>query len=71
MLGLRSLFVITAVLGHCASPMPAAAAPLPGGAAVPGAPGYHLHAAELGFRHPRTDEPLVVTAPLPAGDPSA
>jgi 23S rRNA pseudouridine1911/1915/1917 synthase len=45
--------------------------PLPGCTAVPGDPGYHLHAAELGFQHPRTDAPLVVHAPLPPGDASA
>lgn len=45
--------------------------PLPGCTAVPGDPGYHLHAAELGFTHPRTGARVVVHAPLPGGDASA
>lgn len=45
--------------------------PLPGSTALPGDPGYHLHAAELGFRHPRTEAPVLVRAPLPPGDASA
>jgi 23S rRNA pseudouridine1911/1915/1917 synthase len=37
--------------------------PLPG--ALPGDPGYHLHAAEVGFSHPQTGRPVTVQAPLP------
>lgn len=33
--------------------------------ARPGDIGYHLHAHHLALRHPRTDEPLALTAPLP------
>jgi len=40
--------------------------PAPGGTALPGDPGYHLHAAEIGFAQPDTGEGVVVTAPLPA-----
>jgi 23S rRNA pseudouridine1911/1915/1917 synthase len=32
---------------------------------TPGDGGYHLHAHGLRFRHPRTHEPLTLTAPLP------
>ncbi len=34
--------------------------------AVPGDPGYHLHAAELRFRHPRYGEELVIECEPPA-----
>ena len=33
--------------------------------AVPGDPGYSLHAAELTFHHPRTGDPITVTCPPP------
>ena len=33
--------------------------------ALPGDPGYHLHAAELRFRHPATGRELVITCGLP------
>jgi len=33
--------------------------------AVPGDPGYHLHAAELTFRHPRTGRPVTVECAPP------
>ena len=39
--------------------------PAPEGSALPGDPGYHLHAAEIGFAHPETGERVVVAAPLP------
>jgi len=39
--------------------------PLPGCLAVPGDPGFSLHAASIGFRHPETGEHVVVEAPLP------
>jgi 23S rRNA pseudouridine1911/1915/1917 synthase len=40
--------------------------PAPGSRALPGDPGYHLHAAELGFRHPRSgDEVVIECAPPP------
>jgi len=39
--------------------------PAPGCRALPGDPGYSLHAAELGFRHPRTARDLVVTCEPP------
>jgi 23S rRNA pseudouridine1911/1915/1917 synthase len=41
--------------------------PIVGGSAVPGDPGYLLHAAEIAFDHPGTGRRIVVTAPLPAG----
>jgi 23S rRNA pseudouridine1911/1915/1917 synthase len=34
--------------------------PLPDTHAVPGDPGYHLHAAELSFRHPATGREMVI-----------
>lgn len=40
--------------------------PAPDGTAVPGDPGYHLHAAEIGFEHPETGQRVVVEAP-PSG----
>ncbi|MGK0362310.1 MAG: 23S rRNA pseudouridine1911/1915/1917 synthase [Bradymonadia bacterium] len=39
--------------------------PIVGGAAVPGDPGYALHAAELAFDHPESGERVTVRAPLP------
>lgn len=40
--------------------------PAPDSRAVPGDPGYHLHADELGFLHPRTGAPLrILSAPPP------
>jgi 23S rRNA pseudouridine1911/1915/1917 synthase len=39
--------------------------PSPGSAAIPGDPGYLLHAAELTFRHPRTGRTVTVTSPPP------
>ncbi len=43
--------------------------PLPGSRAVPGDPGYLLHAAELQIRHPRSGLPVTITcAPPPALD---
>jgi 23S rRNA pseudouridine1911/1915/1917 synthase len=39
--------------------------PALGGTALPGDPGYHLHAAEVGFEHPETGQRVVVRAPLP------
>lgn len=39
--------------------------PAPGGSALPGDPGYHLHSASIGFRHPGTGLPVVVEAPPP------
>lgn len=41
-------------------------APQPGCTAVPGDPGYQLHAAELGFEHPETGLRVQVLSPLPA-----
>ncbi len=41
--------------------------PAPLGEALPGDPGYLLHAAEVAFRHPHSGEQVVVTAPLPEG----
>lgn len=38
----------------------------PGCPAVPGDCGYLLHACSLAFQHPRTNTPLVLTAPPPA-----
>jgi len=46
--------------------------PLPGSLAVPGDPGYLLHALRLEFAHPRTGLPVVVEcAPPPALRPGA
>jgi len=39
--------------------------PASDGTALPGDPGYYLHAAEVGFEHPETGERVVVKAPLP------
>jgi 23S rRNA pseudouridine1911/1915/1917 synthase len=39
--------------------------PIPGTTALPGDPGYHLHSAELGFKHPETGERVTVIAPAP------
>jgi 23S rRNA pseudouridine1911/1915/1917 synthase len=39
--------------------------PEPGCRALPGDPGYRLHAAELGFRHPRTDTKVTIECPPP------
>ena len=43
----------------------AGGAPLPGATALPGDPGYHLHAAELKFRHPRTDREVTIECEPP------
>lgn len=40
--------------------------PAPDTQAVPGDPGYHLHAAELSCRHPRTGCAVVITCEPPA-----
>ncbi len=39
--------------------------PIPGTTALPGDPGYHLHSAELGFKHPETGERVTIIAPAP------
>jgi 23S rRNA pseudouridine1911/1915/1917 synthase len=39
--------------------------PLPGTTALPGDPGYLLHSAELGFKHPETGERVTIIAPAP------
>jgi 23S rRNA pseudouridine1911/1915/1917 synthase len=39
--------------------------PAPGCRAVPGDPGYRLHAAELGFRHPRTGAKVAIECAPP------
>jgi 23S rRNA pseudouridine1911/1915/1917 synthase len=39
--------------------------PAPGTRALPGDPGYHLHAAELALRHPRTGREVVVECAPP------
>jgi len=39
--------------------------PAPGSRALPGDPGYHLHAAELAFRHPRGGHDLVIECAPP------
>jgi 23S rRNA pseudouridine1911/1915/1917 synthase len=44
----------------------AGGAPYPDTTALPGDPGYLLHAAELTFRHPRDGRVTVVVAPPPA-----
>lgn len=41
--------------------------PLAGGSAVPGDPGYLLHAAEIEFDHPGTGQRVAVAAALPVG----
>ena len=40
--------------------------PLPGTSALPGDPGYHLHALRLELSHPRTEEPLVISCAPPS-----
>jgi len=40
--------------------------PLPDTRALPGDPGYHLHAAELSFRHPRTKREEVIECEPPS-----
>ena len=40
--------------------------PIAGGTAVPGDPGYALHAAELAFSHPESGDRVTVHAPPPA-----
>jgi len=45
---------------------PAGGVPEPGTRALPGDPGYLLHAAELSFSHPRSGRRVVVTAETPA-----
>jgi len=46
--------------------------PAPGTRALPGDPGYHLHAAELRLPHPRTGRELILAcAPPPCLQPSA
>ncbi len=39
--------------------------PLPDTHALPGDPGYHLHAAELSFRHPGTDREIIIECEPP------
>ncbi|HEY6020197.1 MAG TPA: hypothetical protein VIY48_09935, partial [Candidatus Paceibacterota bacterium] len=39
--------------------------PLQDTRAVPGDPGYHLHAAELRFRHPRTGQEIKIECEPP------
>jgi len=39
--------------------------PEPKGDALPGDPGYSLHAAEIAFEHPETAQRVTVSAPLP------
>lgn len=39
--------------------------PLPRCTALPGDPGYHLHAAQLGFLHPVTNEAMTLHSPPP------
>ncbi len=39
--------------------------PNPNGTARPGDCGYHLHAHHLRFAHPRTNQPITITAPPP------
>ena len=40
--------------------------PLPDTRALPGDPGYHLHAAELGFHHPGTGREIVIQCEPPS-----
>jgi 23S rRNA pseudouridine1911/1915/1917 synthase len=40
--------------------------PLPDTRALPGDPGYHLHAAELSFHHPRTGREVVIECEPPS-----
>lgn len=44
---------------------PAGGLPAPDTHALPGDPGYQLHSAELGFRHPRTGRELVIECEPP------
>lgn len=44
---------------------PAGGVPPPDTTALPGDPGYLLHAAEIAFRHPRTERPVIVTCDPP------
>lgn len=46
---------------------PPGGVPPPDTRAVPGDPGYFLHAAEIAFRHPRSDRSVVVTCVPPPG----
>ena len=39
--------------------------PIPDTHALPGDPGYHLHAAELGVRHPRSGRELIIASEPP------
>ena len=39
--------------------------PRPDTCALPGDPGYHLHAAELSFRHPRTGRASIIESEPP------
>jgi len=39
--------------------------PLPDAPALPGDPGYHLHAAELRFLHPRTTREVTIECEPP------
>jgi 23S rRNA pseudouridine1911/1915/1917 synthase len=39
---------------------------IPGTQAVPGDPGYLLHAAELRFRHPQDEREILICCPPPA-----
>ncbi len=58
-----------AVAGHPLAGDPlyiAGGIPAPDTAAVPGDPGYLLHAAELSFHHPRTGAKLVIACAPPA-----
>lgn len=57
-----------AVAGHPLTGDPlygAGGRPAPDTRALPGDPGYHLHAAELGFRHPGTGRDLVIACEPP------
>ena len=44
----------------------AGGSPAPDSQALPGDPGYHLHAAELRLRHPRTGRELVIACEPPS-----
>lgn len=44
---------------------PAGGVPAPDCGALPGDPGYALHATEIGFRHPRSDDVIVVACAAP------
>jgi 23S rRNA pseudouridine1911/1915/1917 synthase len=59
-----------ACAGHPLSGDPLYAAgglPHPGSRALPGDPGYLLHAAAIGFAHPRTGTPTRIECPIPPG----